>query len=250
MKRQYISEVAKLITTSKYTVVFTGAGVSAESGIPTFRGENGLWKKYDPEEVASIRGFMADPRRFWRFAKELSAKLTAEPNPAHYAIAKLEEMGFVKAVITQNIDGLHQKAGSKNVYELHGGLNYIDCLKCGETYRWDDILKIIDDVKCKSCGSIHLKPRVVFFGEELPLDTYYNSLAEAQKADLMLVIGSSLTVYPAAYIPEVCKSRGGKLVLINREESLKDHIFDIIIYGEAGKIMDEIYKEVVRIVER
>ena len=141
---EQIEEVAKLLADSEHAVVFTGAGISAESGIPTFRGQNGLWKRFDPEEVASIQGFVRNPKAFWDFAKELILKTKAEPNAGHYAIAELENMGIVKAVITQNIDMLHQKAGSRRVLELHGSLKYLDCLNCGKTYRWEDLIDKVE----------------------------------------------------------------------------------------------------------
>ena len=243
-----IKDVAGLLKNSKHAVVFTGAGISAESGIPTFRGANGLWSRYDPEEVASIQGFMRNPKAFWAFARELIVKTKAKPNAGHYAIAELERMGIVKAVITQNIDMLHQKAGSKRVLELHGSLKYVDCLKCGKTYEWDEIVDKIDDIKCENCGSMYLKPRIVFFGEQLPKDVLNEAIREAEKSDVFIVVGSSLQVYPAASLPFIAKENGAKLVLINKDPTDKDWLFDIIIYGKAGEILPKIVERVKKIV--
>ena len=243
-----IKDVAGLLSNSKHAVVFTGAGISAESGIPTFRGANGLWSRYDREEVASIQGFMRNPKAFWAFARELIVKTKAKPNAGHYAIAELERMGIIKAVITQNIDMLHQKAGSKRVLELHGSLKYVDCLKCGKTYEWDEIVDKIDNIKCENYGSMYLKPRIVFFGEQLPKDVLNEAIREAEKSDVFIVVGSSLQVYPAASLPFIAKENGAKLVLINRDPTDKDWLFDIIIYGKAGEILPKIVERVKKII--
>lgn len=242
----YIEKVAKLLANSKHVVVFTGAGISAESGIPTFRGQNGLWKKFDPEEVASIQGFMRNPKAFWNFAKELILKTKAEPNAGHYAIAELEKMGIVKAVITQNIDMLHQKAGSQRVLELHGSLEFVDCLDCGKTYRWEDLIEKIErgNVACDECGSLYLKPRIVFFGESLPKNILSEAIEEAKKSDVFIVVGSSLQVYPAASIPFIAKESGAKLVIINMDPTDKDWLFDVIIHEKAGAILPKIVDRV------
>ncbi len=241
-----IDRAAKMIANSRYAVVFTGAGVSAESGIPTFRGENGLWRRFDPEEVASIDGFMRNPKAFWTFAKELILKTMAEPNAGHYAIAELERMGIVKAVITQNIDGLHQKAGSKKVLELHGSLKLVDCLNCGRTFRWNDIIDKIEtgNVACDECGSPYLKPRIVFFGESLPKDVLREAIDEAKRSDVFIVVGSSLQVYPAASIPFIAKDSGAKLIMINADPTEKDWLFDVVIYGKSGEILPKIVEKV------
>jgi len=243
-----IEDIARVLINSKHAVVFTGAGISAESGIPTFRGANGLWSRYDPEEVASIQGFMGNPKVFWAFARELIVKTKAKPNAGHYAIAELEKMGIVKAVITQNIDMLHQKAGSRRVLELHGSLKYVDCLKCGKTYEWEEIVDKIDDIKCEKCGSAYLKPRIVFFGEQLPRDVLNEAIKEAENSDVFMVVGSSLQVYPAASLPFIAKERGAKLILINKDPTDKDWLFDIVVYGKAGEILPKIVEKVKEII--
>jgi len=241
MRRARVEELARVISESNYVVFFTGAGVSAESGIPTFRGKNGLWRRYNPEEVASIEGFMRNPKAFWEFAKELIVKVRAKPNRAHYAIAELERMGKVKAVITQNIDMLHQKAGSRRVLELHGSLRYVDCLECGRTYVWEDVEVMVErgEVRCK-CGSPYLKPRIVFFGESLPEDVLREAVEEAKRCDLMIVVGSSLQVYPAAGIPAIAKEYGAKLAIINVDPTEKDWMFDLVLRGRAGEILPRV----------
>lgn len=238
-----IEEAARILAKASHAVVFTGAGISAESGIPTFRGKNGLWTRYDPEEVASIDGFRRNPRAFWEFTKDLLAKVFAEPNPAHYAIAELEKMGIVKAVITQNVDMLHQKAGSKNVLELHGSMQYIDCLDCGETYAWDDVIDSLNKgeiPRCRKCGSYYVKPRVVLFGEPLPQDVLTKAMEEAKICDVFMVVGSSLVVYPAAHLPYLARSMGAKMIIVNAEPTIADRIFDVKIYGKAGEILPKI----------
>ena len=241
-----LKKIAKALTSSNFSVVFTGAGVSAESGIPTFRGKNGLWSKYDPEKVASIEGFIRNPSNFWNFARNLIAKVKSKPNPAHYSIAELEKLGIVKAVITQNIDMLHQKAGSKKVVELHGSLKYVDCLKCGKTYEWEEIEEKLEReiLPVCECGSKHLKPRIVFFGEPLDENVLEEAVNLARKSDLFLVVGSSLVVYPAASLPFIAKENGAKLVLINKDPTEKDYYFDFKVYGKAGEVLPRILEYV------
>ncbi|MEG9193962.1 MAG: NAD-dependent protein deacetylase [Candidatus Methanoglobus sp.] len=242
-----INRAAEILAKSKYAVVFTGAGISAESGIPTFRGEDGLWKKYDPEEVASIQGFRRNPRAFWEFSMELMKKTSAEPNPAHYAIAELEKMGIVKAVITQNIDMLHQRAGSRKVYELHGSIEKLKCLDCREEYTWEDFTDLIQNSeipRCRVCGSWYVKPKVVLFGEPLPSTVLYQAIEESRRADAFLVVGSSLVVYPAAELPYIAKSNGAKMIIVNDECTIADSIFDVVIHGKASVILPKIVEKV------
>jgi len=241
-----IKRAAEILSKAKHCVVLTGAGISAESGIPTFRGSGGLWTKYDPDEVASIEGFMRNPKAFWEFSKELILKSKAEPNPGHYALAELEKMGIVKAVITQNIDMLHQRAGSRRVLELHASLQFVDCLKCGRVYEWKEIKKKLEkdeEIKCE-CGSHYLKPRVVFFGEALPRDVLNEAMEESRKADVFMVVGSSLVVYPAAYLPRMAKESGARLILINAERIEVEYLFDVVIHGKAGEMLPKIVEEI------
>ena len=244
-----IKRAAEILSKAKHCVVLTGAGISAESGIPTFRGSGGLWTKYNPDEVASIEGFMRNPKAFWEFSKELILKSKAEPNPGHYALAELEKMGIVKAVITQNIDMLHQRAGSKRVLEIHGSLQFVDCLKCGRVYEWKEIEKKLEkneEIKCE-CGSQYLKPRVVFFGESLPREVLNEAMEESRKADVFMVVGSSLVVYPAAYLPRMAKESGARLILINAERIEAEYLFDVVIHGKAGEVLPKIVEEIKKI---
>ncbi len=246
-----IASIARLLVESRYVVVFTGAGVSTESGIPDFRGPQGLWKKIDPD-VFSIGYFVSNPDEVWRLFTKLFLEIPrVEPNRAHIAIARLEEIGIVKTVITQNVDGLHQRAGSRNVIELHGDLRYAVCLNCRGKI---DLEKALEELKqkgraprCPQCGGL-LKPNVVFFGEPLPFIALERAYEEASKADLVLVVGSSLTVMPAANIPFYAKQNGAKLVIINMEPTALDYIADIVVRGRAGDILSSIVEEVEKLV--
>jgi NAD-dependent deacetylase len=242
-----IRKAAEILASSRHAVVFTGAGISAESGIPTFRGEDGLWKRYDPEEVASISGFRRNPRAFWEFSMAMKDKLFADPNPAHYAIAELERMGIVKAVITQNIDMLHQKAGSRRVLELHGSMDKLDCLDCKETYDWGEFVEDFNRGEipcCKKCGSYYVKPRVVLFGEPLPQRVLFEAMEESRHSDAFMVVGSSLVVFPAAEMPYIAKKSGAKMIIVNAEPTVADPIFDVKLLGKAGDILPKIVEEV------
>ncbi|QIW23498.1 NAD-dependent deacylase [Sulfolobus sp. S-194] len=222
-------KVGDLLLTSTYAIAFTGAGISTASGIPDFRGPNGLWKKYSPE-LATIEYFKKDPRGFWEFYNlRMRGLFTALPNKAHHALAELEKMGLIRAIITQNIDGLHQLAGSRNVIELHGSMRKCYCVKCLKTYDSNTVLDKIDKEglppKCE-CGGV-IRPDVVLFGE--PVYNISTALEIAREADLVLAIGSSLTVYPANMIPLTVKEMGGKLIILNAEETPLDNIADIVI---------------------
>jgi NAD-dependent deacetylase len=240
--------VTELLMSSTYAIAFTGAGISTASGIPDFRGPNGLWRKYSPE-LASIEYFERNPKGFWDFySLRMRGLFEAEPNKAHYALAELEKLGLIKAVITQNIDGLHQKAGSKNVIELHGTMRRCYCTNCGKSYDSKEVLKIIDQgispPKC-SCGGI-IRPDVVLFGE--PVKGIYEALNIAYDADLVLSIGSSLTVYPANLIPQVVKEHRGKLIIINMEETPLDEIADIVIRDRVEEVLPCIVENVKKLI--
>jgi len=241
-----IEEAADLIVNSRYCIAFTGAGISTESGIPDFRGPNGIWKKIDPK-VATYSFFIRYPKEFWKFHLGFIKIKRAEPNKAHFSLAELEKMGILKCVITQNVDGLHQRAGSKYVIELHGNLEYVVCLSCGRRFKADEIIsKVGEDQlppKCEVCGGL-LKPDVILFEEPLKREVLTLAFNEAYKSDLVLVLGTSLVVYPAAYIPDIVKSRGGKVILINLEPTEKDFIGDIVIHGKLGNILPRIVDKV------
>jgi len=234
----------KLISESNHLVAFTGAGISAESGIPTYRGDDGIWNKYDPNKFANIDNFIRDPKYYWNFFKEVRYPVLkkAKPNKAHTALSKLEEKGKLKAVITQNIDGLHQLAGSKYVLELHGNTRRISCLECKKSYTLNEIyrqLKTELPPKCLNCKGT-LKPEVVFFGESLPLTTLEEAIKATNECDLFLAIGSSLVVQPAASLPMMAKEGRARLIIINKDSTPLDSIADIVFHSSASEILDKI----------
>lgn len=237
-----IAEAAAIIKKSRSMIALTGAGISVESGIPDFRSSGGLWDKYDPSIYASIYSFRSMPEKVWEMIFELIEMTDkAKPNPAHLALAELEKMNLLKAVITQNIDNLHQEAGSRNVIEYHGNAKHLVCLQCGEQYSPDEY--DIDKRKvphCEMCGKI-LKPSVIFFGEMIPNEALHQSQKYAETADVVLVIGTSAIVYPAAGIPGIVKNHGGKVIEFNLEETeITSSCTDIFIKGSAGKTLPEL----------
>ena len=207
-----IERAAELLARAHQGLVFTGAGVSTESGIRDFRGPNGLWKQYDPYKTADIRYFMEDPTRYWTISRERwRTYKQAHPNPGHYAIAAMEEAGHVSAVVTQNTDGLHAAAGSRTVIELHGNGSQVVCLDCGGREPRVDVQARLETEmppRCRLCSGTFIKPAVVFFGEALPAGALADAYAHAATADLVLVVGSSLQVYPAADVPSPASGRG------------------------------------------
>ena len=245
MDQQLIKRAAEDILKSKKTIAFTGAGISVESGIPDFRGAQGLWQKYDPEEYAHIQAFYSNPDKVWRMLKDMfELIMAAKPNPAHIGLAELERMGYLSSVVTQNVDGLHQAAGSKNVIEFHGSHRTLSCLKC--SHKIDGTSLTLSDLpaRCPRCSSL-LKPDVVFFGEPIPWDAQVRSLKESKTCTAVLVIGTSAVVYPAASIPVMARERGAVVIEINTEPTpLTDRISDYLICGVAGKIVPAIVDEV------
>ena len=247
-----MAEVARVLASSKNVIAFTGAGISAESGIPTFRGKDGLWKKYRPEELATPEAFERNPKLVWDFYKWMIKKiLKAKPNPAHYSLVELEKMGILKAVITQNVDDLHREAGTKNLIELHGNIFRVRCTSCEfrehlkESGRIDEILSE-DLPKCPKCGSL-LRPDVVWFGEPLPSKELNEAFKLAKEADVVIVVGTSGLVYPAAYIPYIVKDSGGVVIEINVQKSGITPIADFFLRGKAGEILPKLVQEVRRI---
>ena len=233
-----IQEAKNLIKNSKHCVAFTGAGISVESGIPTFRGKGGIWLKENPQ-ILDINYFKANPQIVWKKIIDnfYSPVKNAKPNKAHIALAEMEKLGFLKYIITQNIDNLHYVAGNKNIAEYHGNTRQLVCMKCGEIYNIEDIdLQNIPPV-CNICGEL-LKPDFVFFGEPIPSQAAIISDEQAIKADIMLVIGTSGEVMPASLLPYLTKQSGGKIIEINTEKSkYTDEITDIFLQGKAGEIL-------------
>ncbi|GAB1432121.1 NAD-dependent protein deacetylase [Spirochaetota bacterium] len=238
-----IQEAAALIRKSKYMIAFTGAGISVESGVPSFRGEGGVWGSYD-ERHLELGFFLREPEIAWKTIRELFYKFTLDvkPNRAHEILASWEKQGMLKLVITQNIDGLHTRAGTEKLAEFHGSCNSLVCLRCSRSYRAEKELLDAMPPRC-SCGGI-LKPDFVFFGEGIPEKPYSLSFDASNKADLCLVIGSTGLVYPAAAIPGTVKARGGKVIEINPEPSeFSGRISDVFIPLGASKAMEAMDKE-------
>jgi NAD-dependent deacetylase len=239
-------EAAKIIISSKKCIALTGAGISAESGIPTFRSKGGLWNDYDPTVYASIDTFIKDPSKYWCIRGEFIRNYNNySPNQGHLALARLEKAGFLKCIITQNIDGLHRKAGSKKVLEIHGSLREIFCMSCGKEYTAPDVPDG-DAPKCL-CGGV-LKPNTVLFGESLPPAVLAEAEEYASSCDVMLLIGTSAIVYPAAYLPVMAKKIGAKIIEINLENSFKDS--DIKLEEKAGIAIPGIEAEIKRLLKQ
>lgn len=234
-----IEELQKVIDTSNGTVFFGGAGVSTESGLPDFRSSDGIYmskQKYPPETMLSHTFFMQHTEEFWDFYRNMLYCPEAKPNAAHLKLAELENAGKLKAVITQNIDGLHSAAGSKNVFELHGSALRNYCVKCGKFYSGDEVMAITGVPKC-SCGGT-IKPDVVLYEESLDDETVSGAIKAIANADTLIVAGTSLTVYPAAGFIRYFK--GKNLILINRDKTAMDSAFSHIIHGKVGEIMEQI----------
>ncbi len=218
-----LKKLIKLIESSDYITALTGAGISTLSGLPDFRGgHNPIWNKYPQDKVFNSVYFNKYPQMFFDFLREVLAK-EYQPNIAHCFLKFLEEKKKLKAIITQNIDGLHRIAGSKNVYELHGSIYISHCMKCGKSYTYESFVKklFIEKVVSCKCNGI-IKPDIVFFGEMLPPEDFNMALFNASRSDLMLVIGTSLVVQPAAFMPVYTLNNGGKVVLINKGETYID----------------------------
>jgi NAD-dependent deacetylase len=239
-----IELAAEILRSTRAGIAMTGAGVSAESGIPTFRGKDGLWTKLDPVKVSSIDTFLADPSAYWQAARERgSIALAAKPNPGHQALAAMEAAGRLVAVITQNTDGLHQVAGTKRVIELHGSGRTVECLECGRREPRADVQARLDvemPPRCRHCGSHLLKPTVVLFGEAMPPAAVQEAYRLAEASDVVLVVGSSLVVYPAAEIPLVAVRAGARMVVVNAEPTPFDRIAEVVIHGRAGEVLPQI----------
>ena len=239
-----VKGIASDLRNSQYVVAFTGAGISAESGIPTYRGEGGLWSKYDPTLYANINNFLQDPSYYWNFFREVRYPLLkkVKPNPAHLALAKMEQAGKLRKVVTQNIDGLHQEAGSSSVIELHGTTRIISCMKCSLPYSIDQAFTLLQTEcppLCQECHGI-LRPAVIFFGEPLNPQVLHMAYEEAASCDFLLAVGSSLVVYPAADIPLRAKQGGATLAIINKDPTPLDDLADYVVHDEAGKILPQI----------
>jgi NAD-dependent deacetylase len=244
-----IDFAAELFRNSKRGVVLTGAGLSTPSGIPDFRSEGtGLWSQDEPLEVASLDTFRTNPEKFYAWFRPLAAEIfNAKPNPAHYALARLEGAGHLQAIATQNIDMLHHKAGSRNVNELHGSLATLSCTQCFQQVKSGPFstpfLEEGEIPRCPSCGAV-LKPDVILFGEQLPQKTWFKAQHESRSCDLMAVAGSSLEVLPVAGLPLQALDRGAHLIIINDTPTYLDARADVVVRGDVADILPEIAEQV------
>ncbi|NPA90464.1 MAG: NAD-dependent deacylase [Chloroflexi bacterium] len=243
-----IQKAADLLVQAQHAVALTGAGISTPSGIPDFRTPGkGMWEFVDPVEVASIWSYREQPERFYRWIRPLLEKMEqARPNPAHHALADMERWGVLRWIITQNIDSLHQAAGSRNVLEVHGHTRTATCLSCGyqtatDTF-WEQV-KRGEIPRCPQCGGL-MKPDVVLFGELLPPEALIRAQEAALRADLMLIVGSSLEVMPAADLPRLTKRSGGKLIVVNLGPTSVDHLAEVRIRGDVAEILPKLAQAV------
>ncbi|MGD9161640.1 MAG: NAD-dependent deacylase [Desulfobacteraceae bacterium] len=245
MDSQY-KEAAKEIAASKKCITLTGAGISAESGIPTFRSKGGMWNDYDPTVYASLETFIKDPSKYWSIRGEFIRNYNNYiPNEGHSALSRLEKSGLLKCIITQNIDGLHKKAGSEYILEIHGSLRESYCMSCSREYIAPDIPA--GEVPLCACGGV-LKPNTVLFGEQLPAGVLEEAQLQAESCDVMLLIGTSAVVYPAAALPVISKRNGAKIIEINIESSFNDS--DIVIEEKAGTALPEIEEAVNKLINQ
>ena len=238
-----IKQACEMIKNSSRTMVLTGAGISTESGIPDFRSPgSGLWENIDPMEALSTTVLYNNPQKFYSEGYKMLLGMTdAKPNTAHYVLAEMEEKGYIKGVITQNIDNLHQRAGTKYLLEVHGNTREGSCTSCGNTVNLDIITEKVNNneipPKCDNCGGL-LRPDVIFFGDMLPED-FSIAVEEMEDCDLLIVIGSSLAVAPVNYLP----SLANKLMIINEGRTAMDYICDLKIEGKAGAVLEKILDE-------
>lgn len=234
-----VKQLHDILAGSSNIVFFCGAGVSTESGIPDFRSQDGLYHmkyKYPPETIISHSFFVHKPEEFYRFYKDKMLAPEAQPNKAHLALARLEQMGKLKAVITQNIDGLHHKAGSKKVLELHGSVLRNHCVKCNAPYSMEYVKNSEGVPRCEKCGGI-VKPDVVLYEESLDTEVLEESVSYISNADVLIIGGTSLVVYPAAGLIDYFHGR--KLVVINKSATPRDQAADLLIEDSIGKVLDE-----------
>ena len=236
-----INHAVELLKESSFTVALTGAGISAESGVPTFRGKDGLWKQYDAKQLATPSAFRRNPKLVWEwYSWRINLIKKAKPNPAHVCLSKLESNGLLNVVITQNVDNLHQRAGNKNVLELHGNIFRVKCVSCNYKATITEAPSEIPP-KCPKCGSL-LRPDVVWFGEFLDVKLLHEAYRMASKADLMFVIGSSLLVSPAADLPKLTLDNGGKVIEINLDETYISSSATISLRLKAGEFFSALCK--------
>jgi len=236
---------AEAIRNSKCTIALTGAGISVESGIPDFRSSGGLWEKYDPSVYASIESFRRKPEMVWDMLFEMVDIMeNARPNPAHLALARLEQLGYLECVITQNIDNLHTDAGNRNVIEYHGNASRLECISCGRIFDKPARRKgALEIPRCADCGTV-LKPTVIFFGEMIPYEAMTESGRLAGRAEVVLVVGTSAIVYPAAGIPIQAKQNNATIIEFDvQPTALTGQVTDIFIQGRAGTTLPKLLEQ-------
>ena len=238
MQEDLFDKAAQLLKQAKNGVALTGAGVSTESGIPDFRGKDGLWSRYDPNEYGTMGSFLDKPEKVWHMLAALLEVVEAQPNEGHRGLAELEQMGLLHGIITQNIDGLHQKGGSRNVVEFHGSLDTFSCLSCGAQYGIELVKDNPLPPYCAVCHAI-LKPDIVFFDERIPEKALIMADEMLSSVDLLLVAGTSCQVQPAARIPFMAFNRGGKIIEINKEPALS-HIATVTLQGSFSAAIREL----------
>lgn len=240
-----IQRTLEILTESRHAIVLTGAGISTPSGIPDFRSpKSGLWNNANPFEVASIASFKRQPQDFYDWIHPIAKRvLEAEPNPAHLALAQLEDQGFLKAIITQNVDMLHSRAGSKTVFEVHGHLREATCMRCYTIYpakpAWYQFVDTGDIPHCQGCGGM-LKPNVILIGEQLPVSVMNQAKNQARICDMMIVVGSSLEMAPAGDLPTLAIESGARLVIVNFSSTYIDDLADVVIHGDVVDILPRI----------
>jgi NAD-dependent deacetylase len=249
-----LDRAAETLASARYVVALTGAGLSVESGIPPFRGPGGLWTKYGEPPMNGYQRFLADPKKAWEERlnpqgpmRELWVTLeSAQPNPGHLALVELERLGVLRCTITQNVDNLHRRAGSQALAEIHGNAFWIRCIGC--VRRWPRDAVAIRELPplCPECGSL-LKSDTVSFGEPIPPDVLARSNAEAERADCMLLVGTSATVYPAAGLPIEVRRRGGSLVEVNPHETELSDFCAVVLRGPAAEVLPELTRRVRRL---
>jgi NAD-dependent deacetylase len=237
---EQVESLAELVREARPCVVLTGAGISTESGIPDFRSRTGIWARFDPMQYATIDAFHADPVKVWDFyARRLEVLKEAEPNDGHRALAELERRGLVRAIVTQNIDRLHERAGSRDVVEVHGSIRTSSCLSCGAVVPFEEVVRLLEDAPappCPNCARI-LKPDVVMFGELLSEAVIDRAFALAAEAGLLLVVGSTLEVHPVAGLPDATLAAGGRVAIVNRGPTPYDTRASVRIDGGAGETL-------------
>lgn len=240
-----VKNIAAELSSRKDAAVLTGAGISVASGVKPFRGKGGLWEKYDPYEVAHIESFRRNPQKAWEALKEIiEAVGQVAPNAAHLALARMEELGIVRSVITQNVDGLHQAAGSKNVIEFHGNTRRLSCLGCSRGFTFEEV--DLDELppRCPDCHEI-LRPAAVFFGEAIPHDALVQARSEAENCNAVLVVGTSAVVEPAASLPLIAKRRGVPIIEVNPESSPLTQQADYFLQGNAEDVLPQLLEKLV-----